>query len=216
MKRHFIPIFIAAIGLFSAAHAAENIPSVGVVNFVTCASNSKLGKQEQAAFEALKKQMTSLLEETEKQINELATKFNDPEFLDSLSPEAEEEFKNKFRSLNEDMNRYQNQYYQVLQQSNMKVMQTLGNSVNVASEKVAKDKKLSLIVSKDSCFFAATALDITDLIVVEMDKIFDQQAKQSPSTGQDTSKDDAKKSASLEKEQSATTEQTVQDDVKVK
>ena len=61
--------------------------------------------------------MASLLEDTEKQINELATKFNDPEFLDALSPEAEEELKNKFRSLNEDLNRYQNQYYQVLNQS---------------------------------------------------------------------------------------------------
>lgn len=178
MKRRFIPILITAIGLLSAANAAESLPSMGVVNFMNCASNSKLGKQEQAAFDALRKQMTSLLEDTEKQINELATKFNDPEFLDSLSPEAEEEFKNKFRSLNEDLNRYQNQYYQVLQQSNMKVMQTIGNGINVASEKVAKDKKLSLIVSKDSCFFASSSLDITDLIISEMDNKYELDAKQ--------------------------------------
>jgi outer membrane protein len=143
-------------------------------------SDSKLGKQEQAAFESLKKQMTSLLEDTEKQINELATKFNDPEFLDSLSPEAEEEFKNKFRSLNEDLNRYQNQYYQVLNQSNMKVIQTISGSINAASEKVAKDKKLSLVVNKDACFFTSSALDITALIVAEMDRIHDQTAKQQP------------------------------------
>jgi outer membrane protein len=128
--------------------------------------------------------MTSLLEDTEKQINEMAAKFNDPEFLDSLSPEAEEELKNKFRSLNEDLNRYQNQYYQVLQQSNMKVMQTLSNSINTASEKVAKDKKLSLIVNKDACFFTSSTLDVTSFVISEMDKSYDQLAKQESAPAQ--------------------------------
>lgn len=180
-----MPIFITAIGLLSTACAVESIPSVGIVNFTTCASESKLGKQEQSSFDSLRKQMSSLLEDTEKQINELAAKFNDPEFLDALSPEAEEELKNKFRSLNEDMNRYQNQYYQVLQQSNMKVMQTLSNSVNTASEKVAKDKKLSLIVNKEACFFTSSALDVTALVIAEMDKNYDQIAKQPPAPVQD-------------------------------
>jgi outer membrane protein len=128
--------------------------------------------------------MASLLEDTEKQINELATKFNDPEFLDSLSPEAEEELKNKFRSLNEDLNRYQNQYYQVLNQSNMKIMQTLSNSINTASEKVAKEKKLSLIVNKEACFFTSATLDVTPFVVTEMDKNYEQLAKQQPSAAQ--------------------------------
>jgi len=128
--------------------------------------------------------MTSLLEDTEKQINELATKFNDPEFLDALSPEAEEELKNKFRSLNEDLSRYQNQYYQVLQQSNMKIMQTLSTSINTASEKVAKDKKLSLIVNKEACFFTSSTLDVTSFVVSEMDKTYDQLAKQQSAPAQ--------------------------------
>jgi outer membrane protein len=185
MKKRFMPIFITAISLLSTASAVESIPSVGIVNFTTCTSDSKLGKQEQASFESLRKQMTSLLEDTEKQINELAAKFNDPEFLDSLSPEAEEELKNKFRSLNEDMNRYQNQYYQVLQQSNMKVMQTLNNSVNTAAEKVAKDKKLALIVNKEACFFTSSALDVTAFVITEMDKNYDQIAKQQTAPVQD-------------------------------
>jgi outer membrane protein len=193
MKKRFIPIFITVIGLLSTACAAESAPSVGVVNFGTCVSDSKLGKQEQSGFEALKKQMTSLLEDTEKQINEIATKFNDPEFLDSLSPEAEEELKNKFRSLNEDLNRYQNQYYQVLNQSNMKIMQTLSNSINTASEKVAKDKKLALIVNKDACFFTSSTLDVTAVVISEMDKNYDQLAKQQPTVQKETAETEPKK-----------------------
>ncbi len=154
--------------------AAEPKPSVGVVNFNSCMTDSKLGKQEQSSFDALKNQMTSLLEDTEKQTNEIAAKFNDAEYMDGLSPEAEEEMKNKFRGLNEEMNRYQNQYYQVLQQANMKIMQTIGAGIQEASEKVAKDKRLNMVMSKEACFFAAPTLDVTNFVVAEMDKTFEQ------------------------------------------
>ena len=121
--------------------------------------------------------MSLLLEETEKQLNDLSAKFNDPEYLDGLSPEAEEELKVKFRTLNEDMSRYQNQYYQVMNQANMRIMQTMANGINAASEKVAKDKKLNMVVNKDACFYFSSALDVTNLVIAEMDKSFAQEAK---------------------------------------
>jgi outer membrane protein len=147
------------------------------VNFATCVSDSKLGKQEQASFENLKKQMSSLLEDTEKQLNDLAAKFNDPEYLDGLSPEAEEELKVKFRTLNEELGRYQNQYYQVMNQANGRIIQTLSTSINTASEKVAKDKKLNMVVNKDACFYYTPALDVTTSVIAEMDKNFAQDSK---------------------------------------
>lgn len=174
MKK-FIPAFLIATALTTSAFTAESNPSFGIVNFGTCVSDSKLGKQEQASFESLKKQMTTLLEDTEKQLNELSAKFNDPEYLDGLSPEAEDELKNKFRSLSEEMNRYQNQYYQVMNQANMRIMQVMANNINIASEKVAKDKKLAMVVNKDACFFYSPALDITPTIIAEMDKTFSEQ-----------------------------------------
>jgi outer membrane protein len=177
MKRRFIPALLIATALTTAAFGTETAPSFGIVNFGSCASDSKLGKQEQASFESLKKQMASLLEDTEKQLNELAAKFNDPEYLDGLSPEAEEELKNKFRTLNEELSRYQNQYYQVMNQANMRIMQTLATSINAASEKVAKDKKLSMVVNKDACFYFTPALDVTNFVVAEMDKNFAQESK---------------------------------------
>ncbi len=177
MKRHWIPLLLTLIGLSSAASAAEQAANIGIVNFGTCVADSKLGKQEQSSFDALKKQMSSLLEDTEKQLNELSMKFNDPEFLDGLSPEAEEEMKNKFRILNEEMNRYQNQYYQVLNQANMRVIQTLSTGINAASEKVAKDKKITMIANKDAFFYCIPTLDVTESIIAEMDKNFDIEAK---------------------------------------
>lgn len=176
MKRHLIPFFLTTLAIAGTVHAAD-APHLGTVNFGNCVSNSKLGKQEQASFENLKNQMSALLEDTEKQLNEITAKFNDPEFLDGLSPEAEEEMKNKFRVLNEDLSRYQNQYYQVLNQANMRVVQSLSTSVNTASEKVAKDKKLEMIMNKDACFYSLPFLDVTDLVIAEMDRNFDIEAK---------------------------------------
>lgn len=151
----------------------------GIVNFNTCLAESKKGKQEQASFDALKKQVTTMIEETEKQLNELSQKLNDSEYMDGLSPEAEGELKNKFAALSEDMNRYQGQYYQVMQQANMRIYQQVGQEASVAAEKVAKDKKLYMVINKDACFYYNADFDITQAVISEMDKRFDASNKNS-------------------------------------
>lgn len=181
MKKHYFSLIAATLALSSSAMAADT-PSIGVVNFASCITDSKLGKQEQASFESIKNQMTAMIENTEKELNELAAKFNDPEYLDGLSPEAEEEMKARFRSLSEEMNRYQNQYYQVLNQANMRVMQTINTSINTAAEKVAKDQKLSAVLNKDACFYFAPKFEVTKSVIAEMDKNFDAEAKVAPVT----------------------------------
>ncbi len=185
MKKRFISSLLIALGMSTAAFAADPAPNFGIVNFGTCVSESQLGKQEQASFESLKKQMASLLEDTEKQLNDLSAKFNDPEYLDGLSPEAEDELKIKFRTLNEELSRYQNQYYQVMNQANMRIVQTLGNSIQTASEKVAKDKKLSMVVNKDACFYYIPERDVTQFVIVEMDKNFAAEAKKQTASAEE-------------------------------
>ena len=189
MKFRFLSLALATLSL--SAFAAD----FGIVNFGTCIADSKFGKQEQASFEALKKQMSTQLEETEKQMNEIAAKFNDAEYLDSLSPEAETELKTKFQTLNEELSRYQNQYYQVLNQANMRVVQILGTHINSASEQVAKNQKLAMVINKEACFFYNTDLDVTPLVVTEMDKSFEIEAKKTA---------EAQKTAETAKTQEAT------------
>ncbi len=176
MNKHFLTATFCALIASTAAFAVD-APSIGVVSFTNCLSDSKLGKQEQSSFDSLKNQMTSLLEDTEKQLNDIASKFSDPEYLDGLSPQAEEELKTKYRTLSEEMNRYQNQYYQVLNQANMRIMQTVSTGINTASEKVAKEKKLSVVVNKDACFYFSPTLDVTAQVVTEMDKNYEQDSK---------------------------------------
>jgi outer membrane protein len=179
MSSRYILIVLIAFGCIGGALAEGATPpaqSFGVVNFGACVSDSKLGKQEQASFETLKKQMTSLLEETEKQLNEINTQFNDPEYLDGLSQEAESELGMKFEHLKEELSRYQNQYYQVLNQANMRIYQIMSVQINSAAEKVAKDKNLLMVINKEACFSYAPQLDVTNLIISEIDKTFDEEA----------------------------------------
>lgn len=184
MKNHFfVAVATSLLALTSVSNAAEAAPavgSVGVVNFASCITDSKLGKQEQASFEALKKQLSTLLEDTDKQLVEINNKLSDNEFMDGLSPEGEEELKNKFRVLNEELNRYQAQYYQVLNQANMRIVQMLSGSISSAAERVAKEKHLTMVVNKEACFFFAPQLEVTPLVINEMDRVYEQEAKKAP------------------------------------
>ncbi len=154
----------------------------GIVNFATCLSDSKKGKQEQTSFEALKKQIGTMIEEAEKTYTVENQKLNDNEYMDGLSPEAEQEQKMKVARLEEEMARYQNQYYQVMQQANMRILQQVGQEISAASEKVAKDKKLNMIINKEaSCFYYNANLDVTQAVIQEMDKRF-EAANKTPSS----------------------------------
>lgn len=160
----------------TAADAAE-AAKIGTVNFKLCVEESKLGKQEQASFEAMKKQMEDVVEEKEKTLNDLANKLNDPDQLDLMSPEAETELKRKFRGLSQEMTQIQQQFYQTLQQANFKIVQTLSEAVNKAAEQVAKDQKLDLILNDETCFFANKALDVSSKVVAELDRQFSTTGK---------------------------------------
>ena len=152
---------------------------VGIVNFGSCIIESKLGKQEQNALETMRKQFVTLVEDTDKQMREISDKLNDQDYLDGLSKEAEEGMKAKLSQLGEDMNRYQQQYYQVMNQGQTKIIQNVVAGISHASEQLAAAKGYDVILNKEACFFSASALDVTNEVVKEMDKSFEiEQQKQ--------------------------------------
>lgn len=180
-KLRLIALGLVTIGLLCSASsivAAEQPVKIGVVNFKTCVEQSKMGKQEQSAFEALKKQMESSLEEKEKTLNELATKLNDPDHLDSLSPESETELRKKFRVLSQELSTLQNQFFQALQQTNFKVVQKLEAAVTKAATAYAKEKNIDLVTNEEGNFYYNPSLDISKPIIALMDKEFEKEAQE--------------------------------------
>lgn len=171
VKKFFSAALIAVSSL-----AAENVVT-GVVNFTTCVTDSKHGKKEQENFESLRKQMASMIESTETQLREISAKFEDTEYLDSLSPKAEEELKIKFQTLQEELGRYQNQFYQVLNHANHQMVQKISSSISTASKQVAEKNKLDYVINKEACFYIRPDLDVTTQVISEMDKKYDLDAK---------------------------------------
>ncbi len=177
MHKIFLSAAALAAVLAGSADAADNA-FIGVVNFANCITDSKAGKKEQENMENLRKQMSSLIENTEKELREISAKFDDTEYLDSLSPKAEEELKIKHQSLQEDLGRYQQQFYQVLNHANYQMVQKMSATIAAASEKIAKSKDFDYVINREACFYIRSDLDVTNLVVAEMDKSFDLDAKQ--------------------------------------
>lgn len=186
---HHIILGFAALCIATAANAADarpannNATKVRVVNFKRCAEQSKFGKQEQTSFEAVKKQMETVLTDKEKTLNDMAEKSEDPDYLDSLSPEAETEMKRKFRTLNQEYAQLQQQYIQALQQTNFKIVQKLSESVAKAANAVAQQMGVDLVLNDEVTFFVAPGLDISSEVIVMLDKLFDQEASK-PATAE--------------------------------
>ncbi len=178
MKRKSISaaILTSALLVFTSAFAAEKNPSIGVVDFGKCIMDSKYGKKEQESFENLKTRMQKAVEDLDSQMTETANKLQDKDLLDSLSPEAEQELRIKFQTLGEEMQRYQGQFYQVMQQANMKLMQNMHDHIMKASNTVADTNKLTLILNKDAAFHYSPALEITTKVIEELDKKFDKES----------------------------------------
>jgi len=170
-----ITLILASLGSFGPLRAAEQ--KVGIVNFENVFTETKLGKQEQASFETMRKQFTTLLEDTEKQLREINDKLQDKDYLDGLSPEAEQEMKTQFAQRSEEMNRYNQQYYQFLQQGQHRMAQTVFGGLSQAAEKIAASKGYTMILNKQACFYSAPTLDVTNDMIKEMDKSFEDDAK---------------------------------------
>ncbi|MBS4169192.1 OmpH family outer membrane protein [Parachlamydia sp. AcF125] len=149
----------------------DRAAKVAIVNFKECVEKSKIGKHEQSVFESLKKQMENSLQEKEKSLNEIAAKFNDPDYLDTLSPEAEAELKHKYRTLNQEITQYQNQYYQALSQTNMKIIQKLQELISKAAATVAKEVGVDIILNEESSFFYKPEFDLSNKVIELLDKM---------------------------------------------
>lgn len=179
LGKFFLIGTVAALLCSVTPHSVEaQIQKVGIVNFKTCIEESKFGKQEQANFESMKKQMEDVLVEKEKALTEISNKFNDADYLDSLSPEAEEELKHKFRTLNQELSQHQQQCYQMLNQANYKIVQAGTEAITKASKTVAQNKELDVVVNDEGTFYYNTALDISDDVVLVMDQMFEKESEE--------------------------------------
>lgn len=178
MRNLFLSMTMALGAMGTSALCAETTQSTtGVANFSTCFTGSKYGKKEQAAFENLRKQLVSLVENTEKQLNETAAKLEDTEYLDSLSPKAEEDLKRRYQELSANLAQHQQQFYQILNQANAQLIQKMIQYVSRASEKIADKNSLNCVINQEACFYSRENLNVTKQVIEQMDLDFAEAVK---------------------------------------
>ena len=107
----------------------------------------------------------------------MAPKFSD-EYLDTLSPEAEAELKGKYQKLANELSQQQNQYYNMLNQANYQIVQTVTESVSQAAKKVAAAKCLDLTINEDVCLSHNPSFDISKDVIAIMDTDFAAKEKE--------------------------------------
>jgi outer membrane protein len=176
-KLFFCVTFLCGSSLMFAAAQDIQPAKIGMVSFKKCVEESKAGKKEQAQFDVQRKEMEQTLEKKQKDLNELAPKFNE-EYLDSLTPEAEKQLKDKFQTLSQELTELQNQYYQAMDQTHYQLMQKLYDMVGKAAEVVAKDRKLDFVLNDEVCFYKNATSDVSADVIKKLDEMFEKAEKE--------------------------------------
>lgn len=166
---------VAVLSTAALPLTAKNNESARVVDFAKCYTSSQFGIREQNSFNQMKEQMEKAIKDLNDQMTETSAKLDDEFVRDALSPEAEKELQEKMQTLTGELQRYQQQYYYMLQQANMKTMNVMAEKVKAASTALAKQKKYSIILNKDQVFHYTEELDVTEDVISKLDEMFEKE-----------------------------------------
>ena len=165
-------LFISLSLVSSPAFAARSTSTIGIVNLRRCLEESALGKKEAAEFEKMKKQFSNSMGKMEEELSSIYSKLQDDDYMEGLSESAATELRKKFEELSAEYNTAQGQYYQILNQSNLKRMQKIMDEVKKASEIVRVQEGLSVLLNEDVVLAIDASADKTDDIIKILDDSF--------------------------------------------
>ena len=165
-------LFISLSLVSSPAFAASSTSTIGIVNLRRCLEESALGKKEAAEFEKMKKQFSNSMGKMEEELSSIYSKLQYDDYMEGLSESAATELRKKFEELSAEYNTAQGQYYQILNQSNLKRMQKIMDEVKKASEIVRVQEGLSVLLNEDVVLAIDASADKTDDIIKILDDSF--------------------------------------------
>ncbi|MCH9620693.1 MAG: hypothetical protein S4CHLAM20_00940 [Chlamydiia bacterium] len=188
-----LQLSVIALGFAISPLSAKATQATRVVDFTKCYTDSSFGKREQENNDQMKAQMEKAIKELNDQLSETSAKLNDEFVRDSLSPEAEKELQDKMQTLSVELQRYQQQYYYMMQQANYKTMNIMAGKIKEASKNLAKKKNYTLIINKDQVFHYTENLDVTEAIISELDNMFKAEASNKAQVKQELSNKESEK-----------------------
>ena len=112
----------------------QTADKVAIASFKKCLEKSEYGQEQQKRFDERKKEMEKNLLAKEKELNEMAPKFKS-ENLETLTPQAEAELKEKFKKLSNEFSMLQSRYSQELN----KLVKATGQQVKPSRQYLAAE-----------------------------------------------------------------------------
>ncbi|ANH79043.1 OmpH family outer membrane protein [Candidatus Chlamydia sanziniae] len=163
-------LFCTGFTILSLSSVAQ--ADIGYVSLKRCLEESALGKKESEELESMKQQFMQNAEKMEEELSSLYGKLQDEDYMESLSETVSEELRKKFENLSAEYNAYQSQYYQTINQSNVKRVQKLIQEVKSASETVREEAKLEAIFNEEAILAISPGTDKTTEIIKILDESF--------------------------------------------
>lgn len=168
--------FFAGIACLSALAFAqpafgesENL-KMAVADFESCIEKSQQGMNEKKTLEAMGKQISDIMSSKETELVDLSKKLQNPDYIDGLSPKAEEEEIMQMRRLQQEFAQAQQQYQGMVGQAQMQFMEKMMKAVSEASAEVAKNKGFDAVVPQKILFYFNPDMDVTDQVIQAMNK----------------------------------------------
>ncbi len=171
-------ILFLTLAMFSSLCAEGVIPTLGVVDFDICATDSKVGKEESTSFSTLQSNAMKDMQAMEKERQELAEKLKDQDYLDGLSPEAQTELQQKMQNQQMKMQLAGENYEKTLRQTYQNMEEKLSANIKTAAEKVAQEKKLDMVIPSRLCIYSIPTLNVTAEVIKKMDEFSDKAPKE--------------------------------------
>ena len=125
---------------------------IGYVDFQEVLTQSQFAKKEEQSLQALRADLEGQVTKLEKEMASIGEKLRDPDYIDSLSPEAEQEQKEKFRRLGEERMQLIQVVSQQYQQATQRFVANMAAQVSAAAAAIAKDEGLEAVFNKEALF----------------------------------------------------------------
>lgn len=161
------------IGKLSATDV-KPLNSIGIVNAQPCFTESKPALKTQQLIDSLVEKTNEAIKEFDQKVTDLDIKLNDQHLRDGMTPEAQEQLKRDYEKALQDRDAARQQLQQQHSQTHVSLVQDLIAQVNIASEKVAKAKNLTVILSSDAIHYFNPSIDQTEDIMKELNAAADQ------------------------------------------
>ncbi len=170
---------LGALSLLAAPLSAKSTASTPrFADFRRCFMESEFGKKEQENLQEMQKQMEKSIGDLSAQIKEVQDKLANEDVLDSLSEEAVANLKTQQDTLMGEMQRYQMQFPQIVQQAQSQSVFAVREKAKEAAKELAAEKKYSAVLNEDQAFFFEAKLDVTDEVIKKLNAKFEQEQKE--------------------------------------